>query len=454
MRLVARPFAAKASLSASGRPGSFGGRIRPPGDKSISHRALMLGAVAAGETRIEGLLEGADVLNTAAAMAALGANLTQTGVGTWRVVGRGADGLVSPARPLDFGNSGTGARLAMGLIAGHPVFAVFCGDQSLSGRPMRRILGPLAQMGAVFLARDGGLLPAAVQGRRPLTAIDYQSPTASAQIKSAVLLAGLNADGVTSVTEPHPSRDHSERMGAAFGATITSTDLAGGARRVTVRGGAALQGQRVVVPADPSSAAFAAAAAALLPGGDVLLEDVCLNPLRFGFFETLKTMGAAVSLLDEDEAAGERFGLVRVRHRGGLKPAAPAAETMAAMIDEVPILAALAAFAEGVTVISGAQELRVKESDRLAMMARGLRACGVGVEERPDGLVIEGGGLGGVPGGAEIATHGDHRIAMSFLVLGLGAKTPVIVDEAEMIATSFPGFAAFMGALGAEIVEV
>lgn len=415
----------------------------------------MFGAIATGETVIDGLLEGADVLNTAAAMTALGADVERTGEGQWRVRGRGGDGLRAPVRPLDFGNSGTGARLTMGLVAGYPLLAVFCGDHSLSGRPMRRILTPLEQMGVAWMAREGGLLPAAVQGRRPLIAIDYESPTASAQIKSAILLAGLNADGVTHVTEPHPSRDHTERMGAAFGAAITSTQLADGANRVSVTGGGAtLHGCRVVAPADPSSAAFAAAAAALLPGGDVLLEDVGLNPLRFGFFETLRAMGASVVILDEDEAAGERFGLVQVRHGGGLKPAAPAPEAIASMIDEAPILAALAAFADGVTVISGAQELRVKESDRLALMASGLRACGVSVEERPDGLVIEGRGLGGVRGGAEIATHGDHRIAMSFLVLGLGAQQPVVVDEADMIATSFPGFAAFMGALGADIAEV
>jgi 3-phosphoshikimate 1-carboxyvinyltransferase len=441
MRLVSHPG------------GVIQGRIRPPGDKSISHRVLMLGASAEGQTRIEGLLEGADVLCTASAMRALGATVEQTGPGQWRVQGVGEAGFTAPLRPLDFGNAGTGVRLSMGLLAGHPILTLFVGDDSLSGRPMRRILAPLELMGAKSLSRAGGVLPVALQGARPLQAISYDSPTASAQIKSAVLLAGLNADGVTTLTEPHPSRDHTERMLAGFGAQVTSADLEDGRRRVTVRGQARLTGQAVTVPADPSSAAFAAAAALVTPKSEVLLDDVGLNPLRTGFFDAIRTMGALARVLDEDQIAGEPFGLLQVRAHGPLKAAAFGDSTIAAMIDEIPILAVLAAFAEGETVISGAAELRVKESDRLALMAAGLRACGVEVDERPDGISIQGRGQSGVRGGAEIHTHGDHRIAMSFLVLGLGAREPVIVDQAEMIATSFPDFAGFMGRLGANIRE-
>jgi 3-phosphoshikimate 1-carboxyvinyltransferase len=442
MRLIARPG------------GAIQGRIRPPGDKSMSHRALLLGAAAGGETRIDGLLEGADVLNTAGAMRALGASVEQTGATQWRVRGVGDAGFTAPLAPLDFGNSGTGARLAMGLLAGYPILTLFIGDESLSGRPMRRILAPLELMGAKGLARDGGLLPVALQGARPLTAIAYDSPTASAQIKSAVLLAGLHADGRTTLTEPHSSRDHTERMLTGFGAPVISEDLPDGRRKVSVAGGARLEGRAVTVPADPSSAAFAAAAALIAPKSEVILDDVGLNPLRAGFFEVIRAMGAMVRVLDQDELAGEPFGLLQVRAQGALQAASPAPGAIAAMIDEIPILAALAAFAEGETVISGAAELRVKESDRIALMAQGLRACGVDVEERPDGMAIRGRGPGGVRGGAEITTHGDHRIAMSFLVLGLGAREPVIVDQADMIATSFPDFAGFMGRLGANIRAV
>jgi 3-phosphoshikimate 1-carboxyvinyltransferase len=445
MRLISRPVVAGG--------GAIQGQVRPPGDKSMSHRALMLGAIAEGETHIEGLLEGADVLSTVGAMRALGATVERLGEGVWRVVGRGRDGLTEPMAPLDFGNAGTGVRLTMGLAAGYPITVVYVGDQSLSGRPMQRILSPLEQMGARSLARSGGLLPAAVQGRRPLTAIDYQSPKASAQIKSAVLLAGLNAEGVTRLTEPHPSRDHTERMAGAFGAVIRTLDQPDGRRGVEVEGRAQLVGQRVRVPADPSSAAFLAAAALIAPGRDVLLEDVGLNPLRAGFFDAIRAMGANVQVLDEDTAAGEPLGLIQVRAGAGLRAVQPAPETIAAMIDEIPILAALAAFADGETLIIGAEELRVKESDRIALMAQGLRACGVEVEERPDGLRIMGCGPRGVPGGGAISTHGDHRIAMSFLVLGIGALAPVTVDEAEMIGTSFPNFAGLMRKLGANIAE-
>jgi 3-phosphoshikimate 1-carboxyvinyltransferase len=432
MRLIAFP----------GRP--LAGAMTPPGDKSISHRALMLGAVAAGETRISGLLESADVLNTAAAMAALGADVARDGA-DWVVRGQG---LQRPADALDFGNSGTGARLCMGLLAGFPLTATFVGDASLSKRPMARILEPLAQMGA-RTSSEHGRLPVTVTGRPPLTAIDFASKTASAQVKSAVLLAGLNADGVTRVSEPARSRDHTENMLRAFGAEVAVGE-ADGRPWASVRGGARLAGQRVIVPGDPSSAAFFLAAGLIVPGSDVSVEAMSLNPLRIGFVETLAEMGADVVVTPGADACGEPAGSVRVRH-GPLRGIAPPPTRAASMIDEYPILAALAAFAEGETRLTGAEELRVKESDRIALMARGLRACGVKVEELPDGMVIQGAGPGGVRGGAAIETEGDHRIAMAFLVLGLAAREAVTVDEADMIATSFPDFAARMAALGADI---
>jgi len=432
MRLIAFP----------GRP--LAGTVRPPGDKSISHRALMLGAAAEGQTRISGLLESADVLNTAAAMAALGADMARDGA-DWIVRGRD---FQRPAAALDFGNSGTGARLCMGLLAGYPIAATFVGDASLSKRPMARILEPLALMGAQTRA-EGGRLPVTVIGRPPLTAIDYASKTASAQVKSAVLLAGLHAEGVTQVSEPARSRDHTENMLAAFGADI-ATGADDGGPWASVRGGARLVGQDVRVPGDPSSAAFFLAAGLIVAGSDILVEAMSLNPLRIGFVETIAEMGADVTMTRSEDACGESAGSVRVRH-GALRGVAPPPARAASMIDEYPILAALAAFADGETRLTGAEELRVKESDRIALMARGLRACGVEVDELPDGLVIQGRGPGGVRGAAEIETEGDHRIAMSFLVLGLGAQQPVTVDEADMIATSFPDFAARMAALGADI---
>ncbi|MFZ4069183.1 MAG: 3-phosphoshikimate 1-carboxyvinyltransferase [Caulobacterales bacterium] len=432
MRLIAFP----------GRP--LAGTVRPPGDKSISHRALMLGAAAEGQTRISGLLESADVLNTAAAMAALGADMARDGA-DWIVRGRD---FQRPAAALDFGNSGTGARLCMGLLAGYPIAATFVGDASLSKRPMARILEPLALMGAQTRA-EGGRLPVTVIGRPPLTAIDYASKTASAQVKSAVLLAGLHAEGVTRVSEPARSRDHTENMLAAFGADI-ATGADDGGPWASVRGGARLVGQDVRVPGDPSSAAFFLAAGLIVAGSDILVEAMSLNPLRIGFVETIAEMGADVTMTRSEDACGESAGSVRVRH-GALRGVAPPPARAASMIDEYPILAALAAFADGETRLTGAEELRVKESDRIALMARGLRACGVEVDELPDGLVIQGRGPGGVRGAAEIETEGDHRIAMSFLVLGLGAQQPVTVDEADMIATSFPDFAARMAALGADI---
>jgi 3-phosphoshikimate 1-carboxyvinyltransferase len=439
MHLTARPS------------GPLTGRVRPPGDKSISHRALLFGALAEGATEIDGLLEGDDVLRTAAAMAAFGAPATRSPDGRWTIRGRGREGFAEPAGPIDFGNSGTGVRLTMGAAGRFPLLAVYTGDQSLSGRPMRRVLEPLSRMGVESLSRTGGLLPAAVRGKAGLSALSYDSPTASAQVKSAVLLAGLGAEGITSVTEPAPSRDHTERMLTAFGASVRQEALPNGQARASVTGGATLIGQRLRVPADPSSAAFLAVAALICEGSEVFLTDVCLNPHRAGLYQTLADMGAELAFTDLATTGGEPTGTLHLKATPGLKPARPPAERMPAMIDEVPILAIAAAFAHGETIIVGAEELRVKESDRIALTVAGLRACGVEAEERPDGLMVRGRGPGSVPGGALVETHGDHRIAMSFLVLGLAAQAPVTVNNADMIATSFPGFAPLLASLGAEI---
>ncbi len=429
MRLTARAGAKGA--------GPIQGRARPPGDKSISHRALILGGLAEGETAIEGLLEGDDVLRTAAAVQALGADVAQLGGGRWRV--RGAGGFKTPAGLIDCGNSGTGVRLLMGAAAGYPLTAQFDGDSSLRKRPMGRIMDPLKRMGARF---EGEKLPLTLKGGA-LTGITHNSPVASAQIKSAVLLAGLNAEGETIVIEPATSRDHTERMLKAFGADIDSVNGAPRVRR------SKLQASPVSVPADPSSAAFPIAAA-LIAGGEVRLDGVMMNALRTGLFDTLIEMGADISFENRREQSGEEIADIVVR-RSALRGAAPPEERVPSMIDEYPILAALAAFADGETRLTGAEELRVKESDRIALMVTGLRACGVDAEELPDGLIVRGAGPNGVRGGAEIVTHGDHRIAMSFLVLGLASREPVSVDEADMINTSFPDFAGLMRGLGADI---
>lgn len=440
MRLVARPS------------GPIRGRVRPPGDKSISHRALLFGALAAGTTEIRGLLEGEDVLCTAAAMRAFGAEVERLGAGRWRVKGCGAQGFAQPAGSIDFGNSGTGVRLTMGAAAAFAIDATYTGDASLSGRPMARILDPLALMGARWTARDKGLLPATVTGGG-LKAIDYASPHASAQIKSAILLAGLGADGTNSVTEPKASRDHTERMLRAFGAEVLETGDASGRHTASVKGGAKLKGRPVSVPADPSSAAFLIAAALIAPGSDLVLDDVCLNALRTGFFDCVHDMGGIMPVSKFRVDSEEPMGSLQVTASAGLKAITPPEDRAASMIDEYPILSALAAFATGDTVLSGAAELRVKESDRIALMVEGLRACGVEADEKPDGLIVHGKGPGSVRGGATVRTHGDHRIAMSFLILGLAAREPVIVEDAEMIATSFPGFADLMRSLGADIAE-
>lgn len=424
--------------------GPLAGQARPPGDKSISHRALILGAMARGQTRVEALLESADVANTAGAARLFGARVERQSDGAWLVHGQG--GLSQPTHTIDCGNSGTGARLLVGAAAGYPISARFDGDQSLRKRPMSRIIDPLSKMGARFESTDNRL-PLVVHGGR-LKGITYRSPVSSAQVKSAVLLAGLNAEGESVVIEPARSRDHTERMLGAFGAAIDQVDI-GGDMHPRVRA-SPLQGAKVYVPGDPSSAAFPVAAALILGRSDILVRDVLANPLRVGLFDTLREMGAALTYENERSPAGEPIADLRVKS-SALRGVAPPAGRAPSMIDEFPILSVLAAFADGETRITGAAELRVKESDRITLMVNGLRACGVEADELPDGLIIRGRGPGGVRGGAEITTHGDHRVAMSFLVLGLASEAPVIVDEADMIGTSFPDFAGFMGALGADI---
>jgi 3-phosphoshikimate 1-carboxyvinyltransferase len=438
---------ADAGLTA--RPGgALRGRVRAPGDKSISHRALIMGALAEGESRIEGLLEGEDVLRTADAMRRFGADVAREGDGRWRVEGRG--GYREPDEVVDCGNSGTGVRLIMGAAAGFPLAATFTGDASLRGRPMMRILRPLGQMGAAFLCREGGRLPLTLKGGG-LTAISYRPPEPSAQVKSAVLLAGLGADGTTEVIEAEPTRDHTERMLRAFGAKVDVADAADG-RRIRIAGGQALTGCQVSVPGDPSSAAFPLVAALITPGSEVTVEGVLLNPLRAGLFVSLREMGADLTIANEREDGGELVGDVTARY-SALKGVEVPPERAPSMIDEYPILAVAAAYAEGPTVMRGIGELRVKESDRIAMMAAGLAACGVSVEEEPEGLIVAGTARANhrVKGGGLVRTMGDHRIAMSCLVLGLGAEKSVAVDEPGMIATSFPGFGALMTGLGAEI---
>lgn len=424
------------------------GSALPPGDKSISHRALMFGALALGETRIEGLLEGDDVLRTAAALRALGAEVTRDGPGAWRVAGRGTGGLVEAAEVLDLGNSGTAVRLLMGMVATQDMVTFFTGDASLRRRPMARVTAPLARMGAEFVARAGERLPLVVRGAADPMPIIYRLPVASAQVKSAILLAGLNAPGETCVVEPEPTRDHTENMLRHFGASIVVSDGPDG-REIRLRGQPELRAAPVVVPADPSSAAFAVVAASILPGSDVLIRNVGINPLRTGLFATLIEMGADIAFEARREAGGEPVADLRVRGaalRGVEVPAARAPS----MIDEYPILAIAAACARGETRMLGLGELRVKESDRLRAVAAGLEACGVPHREGEDSLVVRG---DGAPprGGGKVATSMDHRIAMSFLVLGMRARAPVEIDDARMIDTSFPGFVAMMNALGARI---
>lgn len=428
--------------------GALSGTARLPGDKSVSHRSLMLAAMAVGESRIEGLLEGEDVLATAGALRSMGVEIERTGAEAWRVWGVGVGGLAEPDSVLDLGNAGTGARLLMGLLAGHAFTSFLTGDASLRSRPMRRVMEPLSRMGAVFVARSRERLPMAVTGRGDLLPIVYESPVASAQVKSAVLLAGLHAPGSTTVIEALASRDHSERMLAAMGAEVVSEATEGGGRRVTIRGQPELKPQSFAVPGDPSSAAFPAVAAALAAGSDVRLAGVGVNPLRTGLYQTLREMGAAVAFENERLAGGEPIADLVVAG-GPLRGVEVPPSRAPVMIDEYPVLAVAAALAEGTTVMRGLGELRVKESDRVAVMAEGLAACGVEVAVEGDDLIVHGGRA--PAGGVEIDARLDHRIAMSFLVLGGLARAPVTVTGAEAIETSFPGFSGLMNLLGAAI---
>lgn len=433
----------------SRRSGALAGTVAVPGDKSISHRALMFGALSLGETRIEGLLEGDDVLRTAAALRALGAEAERLPDGTWVTRGRGVGGLAEPAQVLDMGNSGTAARLLMGLLATHPFTSVMTGDASLTKRPMARVTRPLETMGARFVLRSGGRLPGAVIGTDRPVPIAYRLPVASAQVKSAILLAGLNAPGRTTVIEPEPTRDHTERMLRHFGIEVTVEEAGDGALAATVTGQGELTARDLRVPADPSSAAFPVVAALIRPGSALSLPGVGTNPRRTGLFETLREMGADIAYANPREEGGEPVADLLVR-ASGLRGVEVPPERAPSMIDEYPVLCIAAACAEGPTVMRGIGELRVKESDRLAMMADGLAACGVTVEAGEDWMVVHGRGRPPA-GGATVATAMDHRIAMSFLVLGMATEQPVRVDDGAFIDTSFPGFVALMNGLGADI---
>ncbi len=430
--------------------GALSGRASVPGDKSISHRALLLAALAVGESRIEGLLEGEDVLATASALGRLGVELEREGEGRWRIAGVGVGGLAEPDTVLDLGNAGTGARLILGLLAGHPFTAIVTGDASLRRRPMGRVAEPLRAMGATILARSGDRLPLAIRGRGDLLPLEWRSEVASAQVKSAVLLAGLHAAGRTGLREPLASRDHTERMLRAMGADITEADEADGGHRVTITGQPELEPQRFTVPGDPSSAAFPLVAATLAEGSRIILEGVGVNPLRTGLCRTLREMGARLREDEVREQGGEPVVDLVVEGSPLEAVEVPAARAPA-MIDEYPILAVAAARARGVTVMRGLGELRVKESDRFGAILEGLRACGVRCWSEGDDLFVE--GSGPPPGGALVEARLDHRIAMSFLVLGGIARAPVTVEGAETIATSFPGFVQLMNRLGARIEE-
>jgi len=429
--------------------GPLRGRIRVPGDKSISHRSIMFGALAVGETRITGLLEGEDVMATAAAMRAMGATIRREEDGSWRVHGVGVGGLLQPTAALDMGNSGTSTRLLMGLVASHPITAAFTGDASLSKRPMGRVTAPLGLMGADFTTSPGGTLPLMVRGAHPAVPITYRLPVASAQVKSAVLLAGLNTPGITTVIEPVPTRDHTERMLTGFGAEL-SVEERDGERVITIRGEADLRPQQIEVPGDPSSAAFFLVAALVVPGSEVLIENVGLNPTRAGLVTVLRQMGGHIEELNRREVGGEPVADLLVRH-SPLTGIAVDPALAPSMIDEFPALFVAAALAEGRTQTSGLEELRVKESDRLAVMARALGQAGARIAEREDGLVIEGTGGEPLPGSATepAETHLDHRIAMSMAVAGLASTAGVEVDDTRPIATSFPNFEALLDGLAA-----
>lgn len=430
--------------------GPLSGAAEIPGDKSISHRALILGALAVGRTRIGGLLEGQDVLDTAQAMRAFGATVTRVAPGAWEVDGVGVGGFAEPETVIDCGNSGTGVRLIMGAMATTPIAATFTGDASLNRRPMGRVTGPLALFGAQAWGRSGGRLPMTVIGATEPVPVRYRLPVPSAQVKSAILLAGLNAPGETCVIEPEATRDHTERMLRAFGAEVAVADDAEG-RIITLKGQPELSPQTVSVPRDPSSAAFPVCAALIVPGSAITVPGVSQNPTRNGLFTTLVEMGADLGFENPREEGGEPVADLRVRYTGSLKGVETPPERAASMIDEFPVLAALAACAEGRTIMRGVKELRVKESDRIDAMARGLEACGVRVEEDDDTFTVHGRGSARVPGGATVESRLDHRIAMSFLVLGLAARSPIRVDDGAPIATSFPSFEPLMQGLGATL---
>jgi 3-phosphoshikimate 1-carboxyvinyltransferase len=432
------------------KSGPLRGAAEVPGDKSISHRALILGALAVGETKVTGLLEGQDVLDTASAMRAFGAEVTRAGPGSWSVHGVGVGGFAEPSNIIDCGNSGTGVRLIMGAMATTPITATFTGDASLSKRPMGRVTDPLALFGTRAYGRQGGRLPMTVVGAANPVPVRYATPVASAQVKSAVLLAGLNAPGETVVIEREPTRDHSERMLRGFGAEVSVEKTAEGSV-ITLTGQPELRPQTVAVPRDPSSAAFPVCAALIVECSDILVPGVSQNTTRNGLYVTLAEMGADIDFANPRDEGGEPVADLRVRFSGAMRGIEVPEDRAASMIDEFPVLSVVAAFATGVTVMRGVKELRVKESDRIDAMARGLEACGVRVEEDEDTLIIHGMGPGGVPGGATCATHIDHRIAMSFLVLGLASKKPVSVDDGSPIATSFPVFEGLMAGLGADI---
>ena len=430
--------------------GALSGHVQAPGDKSVSHRALILGACAVGETTISGLLEAEDVFATLSALRAMGVEIVRDGA-SLRVYGRGVGGLAEPDRVLDLGNSGTGARLLMGLVASHPFTTFFTGDASLRGRPMRRVIDPLTLLGATFWSRSRARLPLVVHGPTEPLAIDYTLTIASAQVKSAILLAGLNAPGLTRVTEPARSRDHSERMLAHFGAEVISVDEPDGGWTITLTGQPELRGCTVTVPGDISSAAFPVVTALIVPGSLVTVKNVGMNPLRTGLLETLAEMGGHIEILNAREVSGEPVADLIVRASDLIGVDVPA-ERAPRMIDEFPILAVAAACASGRTRMAGLAELRVKESDRLAAITEGLTASGIAVESGPDWIIIEGAG-GPPPGGAWITARYDHRIAMAFLVLGAAAREPIMIDDGAAIATSFPGFVTMMNELGTEIAD-
>jgi 3-phosphoshikimate 1-carboxyvinyltransferase len=429
--------------------GALKGRIRVPGDKSISHRSIMLGALAVGETRVTGLLEGEDVLSTAAAMRAMGAAITRGDDGVWTVHGVGVGGLLQPQAALDMGNSGTSTRLLMGLVASHAITASFVGDASLSKRPMGRVIDPLSLMGAEFTASPGGRLPLMVRGAAPAVPIEYRLPVASAQVKSAILLAGLNTPGITTVIEPVPTRDHSERMLRGFGAELEVEVEGDGTRIIRLRGEAEFRPQTITVPGDPSSAAFFVVAALIVPGSDLVIENVGLNPTRAALFDVLRQMGGRIEELDRREVGGEPVADLHVRH-SALAGIEVDPAVVPAMVDEFPILFVAAALAQGRTVTTGLEELRVKESDRITVMRVALELAGAKVTETEDGLIIDGTGGDPLPGtapGAQVATHLDHRIAMSLAVAGLASKAGVEVDDTRPIATSFPVFESLLDGL-------